>query len=150
MVKEEKIKQQLTDILGVTADKVSIKRLKRVFVELDQKVFDDKFEYIIKDMGFVVLSAITGLDEGDALAAMYHLSRDDGIVLSIKVKVPRDNPLLNSIIKHFPAAEAYERELVDLFGISVQGLPPGHRYPLTDDWPAGQYPLRKDWKQDGS
>ena len=29
--------------------------------------------------------------------------------------------------------------------MQVQGLPPGNRYPLPDDWPQGQYPLRKDW-----
>ena len=47
----------------------------------------------------------------------------------------------------FPAAEIYERELIDLLGAKVAGLPEGKRYPLPDDWPAGEYPLRKDWKQ---
>jgi membrane-bound hydrogenase subunit beta len=35
-----------------------------------------------------------------------------------------------------------------MFGIEVEGVPPGRRYPLPDDWPEGQYPLRKDWKQE--
>ena len=48
----------------------------------------------------------------------------------------------------FPGAELYERELVDMFGISVEGLPAGNRYPLPDDWPQGQHPLRKDWKKE--
>ena len=50
----------------------------------------------------------------------------------------------------FPAAHIYERELVDLLGAKVEGLPPGNRYPLPDDWPEVQYPLRKDWKQESS
>jgi membrane-bound hydrogenase subunit beta len=48
----------------------------------------------------------------------------------------------------FPAADCYERELVDLLGFEVQGLPPGNRYPLPDGWPDGQHPLLKDWKID--
>ncbi|MDD5432403.1 MAG: NADH-quinone oxidoreductase subunit C, partial [Candidatus Omnitrophica bacterium] len=51
-----------------------------------------------------------------------------------------------SVISYFPGAEIYEREVVDLFGAKVEGLPPGNRYPLTDDWPTDQFPLRKDWK----
>ena len=34
-----------------------------------------------------------------------------------------------------------------MLGIKVEGLVPGRRYPLPDDWPKGQYPLRKDWDQ---
>jgi len=33
-----------------------------------------------------------------------------------------------------------------MLGVQIEGLPPGKRYPLPDNWPAGQYPLRKDWK----
>ena len=40
-----------------------------------------------------------------------------------------------------------ERELMDLLGAKVEGLPAGKRYPLSDDWPTDEYPLRKDWKK---
>jgi hypothetical protein len=29
----------------------------------------------------------------------------------------------------------------------VEGLVPGVRYPLPEDWPQGDHPLLKDWKQ---
>jgi Ni,Fe-hydrogenase III component G len=51
------------------------------------------------------------------------------------------------VTDRFPSAHIYERELIDLLGAKVEGLPPGNRYPLTDDWPKDQYPLRKDWKE---
>ncbi len=54
--------------------------------------------------------------------------------------------MLKTITDYFSSAEIYERELVDLLGVRVEGLKEGKRYPLPDDWPAGQYPLRKDWK----
>jgi Ni,Fe-hydrogenase III component G len=68
------------------------------------------------------------------------------ILINLKTSAPKENPQIKSITQYFPSAEIYERELVDLFGAKVEGLAPGNRYPLTDDWPPGEYPLRKDWK----
>ena len=45
----------------------------------------------------------------------------------------------------FPSLMLHEREMVDLFGVQVSGLPEGPSYPLPDGWPAGEYPLRKEW-----
>jgi Ni,Fe-hydrogenase III component G len=45
-----------------------------------------------------------------------------------------------------PGAILYERELQDMFGIVVEGLPDPRPLLLCDDWPAGEHPLRKDWK----
>ena len=64
----------------------------------------------------------------------------------MRATTPRANPHLPTITGVFPGAEPYERELADLLGITIDGLAPGRRYPLPDDFPAGQYPLRKDWK----
>jgi Ni,Fe-hydrogenase III component G len=91
---------------------------------------------------------MTGLDLGATLGVIYHLARPSGIVLNLATAVPKEKPVLQSITARFPAAACYERELADLLGFQVQGLPEGPRYPLPDSWPAGQYPLRKDWKAD--
>ena len=48
--------------------------------------------------------------------------------------------------KYRPKGVLTTEELEDMFGIKVDGLPPGRRYPLPDDFPTDQYPLRKDWK----
>jgi Ni,Fe-hydrogenase III component G len=89
---------------------------------------------------------ITGLDEGESLSVIYHLSCSGGIILNIKRSVPSDAPRIKTVSAYFFGADIYEREIADLFGIKVEGLPPGPRYPLTDDWPQGEYPLRKNWK----
>ena len=95
---------------------------------------------------FPFLCTITGLDNGATLGAMYHLARESGVMLNLSVNVPKENPVLQTVSGYFPAADAYEREMNDLLGTDVQGLPPGNRYPLPDDWPKDQHPLRKDWK----
>jgi Ni,Fe-hydrogenase III component G len=125
--------------------KMRIQRDRRIFVEVPAGDFGAVFAHLYGPMKFIMLTAITGMDQGANLAAMYHLARASGVVLSLSVAVPKERPVLQTVTSYFPAAECYERELIDLLGMQVEGLPPGPRYPLPDGWPAGQYPLRKDW-----
>ena len=69
------------------------------------------------------------------------------LMLNIRISVDRNNPVIKTITHDFPGADIYEREVMDLLGAKVEGLPPGKRYPLSDDWPTDEYPLRKDWKK---
>ena len=128
------------------SDKVRVQRDRRILAEVDYGNFKEVFEYAIRDLNFIYLCTITGLDEAEKIALIYHITRQDGIILNIKTGVPKDKPVLKTIIEYFPSAQIYERELKDLLGVQVEGLPEGKRYPLPDDWPPDQYPLRKDWK----
>lgn len=148
MSKEEDIRADLTSKFSYLEGKIIIPRPKRIFLELSPDNLAPVLSYAAEKLEFPHLCTITGLDEQDKLSFIYHLAQDRGILLNIKISVPRDNPVLKTITPYFPGAEIYERELVDLFGAKVVGLPEGNRYPLTDDWPAGQFPLRKDWKPD--
>lgn len=142
---EERVKEGLTKRFPALADRFSVVRPRRMLVEVPLDIFPEVFEYCFTSLGFGHLCAITGLDEQDKLGFVYHLAQEGGAMLNVKTAAAKVNPVIKSIIKVFPSAEVYERELVDLFGAVVEGLPPGNRYPLTDDWPAGEYPLRKDW-----
>jgi NADH:ubiquinone oxidoreductase subunit C len=140
------IKDGLTRQFGFLADKIVTPRERRVFVEAPPDKFREVFEYAVKQMGFDWLCTITGLDEKESLVAIYHLAHADGTVLNLKNRVARDKPAIRSVTDVFPGAANYERELVDLLGFEVEGLPPGNRYPLPDGWPTDQHPLRKDWQ----
>jgi membrane-bound hydrogenase subunit beta len=143
---EDNIKQQLTQQFGYLNDKITVTRARRIFAEVPAVNFGEVFDFAVKKLGFVILDTITGLDEGATLGFIYHLAQEKGIVLNLHISAPKEKPVIKTITPTFPAADAYERELVDLLGAQVEGLPEGNRYPLPDDWPAGQYPLRKDWK----
>jgi Ni,Fe-hydrogenase III component G len=146
MVKEEEIQQQLIKNFNFLEDKVRTPKERRIFVEIPADKFEEVLKFVMDEVHFDTLCTITGLDEGDTLGMIYHITRQDGIVINLKTGVPRNNPKTKSIISYFPGSEFYERELADLFGIEVEGLPEGSRYPLPDGWPDGEYPLRKDWK----
>ncbi len=124
---------------------INVQRERRLWLELVAGDFRKCFERLIKEDGFEILVTITGLDTGAKYEVIYHMSDKEGRVLNIKISIDRDNPVVSTITDLFPAAELSERELMDLLGIKVEGLPEGRRYPLPDNWPQGQYPLRKDW-----
>lgn len=143
---EEDIKRKLAEKFALAAEAVAVKRPRRMSADVPAERFAEIFKYLVEEAGFSFLSAITGADTGEAFEVIYHLGRQDGIVLNLKIRIPRQRPIVNTVTAAFPAAEAYERELMDLLGIEVAGLAPGRRYPLPDDWPQGDHPLRKDWK----
>jgi membrane-bound hydrogenase subunit beta len=148
MPEETEIQEQLSAQFPFLKDKITVARARRIFAEAPAESFEAVFDYAVKQMGFTILCTITGLDQGATLGAIYHLARTSGVTLNLSVSVPKDAPILKTVTAYFPQADCYERELIDLLGMQVQGLPPGHRYPLPDDWPANQYPLRKDWKKE--
>jgi NADH-quinone oxidoreductase subunit C len=146
MSEEKKIKDELMKKFKFSEQEIIIPRTRRIFFNVELANFEEVFIFAAQELKFAHLVSITGFDEQDRLGFMYHLAKDNGIILNIKTSVSKDNPVIKTVTKYFPGAEIYERELIDLFGAKIEGLPAGNRYPLTDDWPTDQFPLRKDWK----
>lgn len=138
----------LTRDFPFLAEKVTIQRIRRVWAELPMDQLHAVLVHAKEKLGFSMLCTITGTDEGAHLGLLYHMANDAGVVLTLVTTAPKDGPGPLTVTPYFPHAELYEREVVDLLGVSIQGLPAGNRYPLPDGWPAGQYPLRKDWSRE--
>ena len=93
------------------------------------------------------LSAITGLDlgvEAGQIEVLYHFCSAAAVV-TLRVSTPRSAASVPSICALLPSASLYERELIEMFGVTVTNTPNSDRLFLPDDWPAGVYPLRKDF-----
>lgn len=146
MAKEEEIQQYLTREFPALEGKIRTQRARRMWADIPIESFPKVLEFMKGRLDFTLLCTMTGLDKGETLAVIYHLARPDGIVLNAEINTPKSAPVIRSVTKSFPSADLYERELVDLLGIKVEGLAEGFRYPLMDDWPTDQHPLRKDWK----
>jgi membrane-bound hydrogenase subunit beta len=140
MVSIDQIKTVLESSLHLT---VTLKRPHRMFVSVPRDQLHAAAGLLAQN-GVQHLSTITGRDTGSGFEVLYHFFIDD-TVLTFKVMLPRDDPVVDSIIDLFPSSVLYERELLDLLGITPRGHPDLRRLVLPDDWPGG-YPLRKDWK----
>ncbi len=148
MSDELEVKQELEAKFKYLADKVAVKRERRIFVDVPLENFGEVLDYAVKTLKFDALKMITGMDEGTSFGVIYHLDKGGKSLLNLKVHTSHDAPKVKSVADIFPGVDPYERELVDLLGIKVEGLAAGRRYPLPENWPAGQYPLRKDWKNE--
>ena len=99
----------------------------------------------VKRLGY--LAAITGLDPGveaQELEVLYHFCTAS-VVITLRARLPKDSPEVPSLCQIIPSAEAYERELREMFGVNVIGLNNPEPLYLPDDWEEGIYPLRKDF-----
>jgi membrane-bound hydrogenase subunit beta len=148
MTIEEGIVKNLINDFKYLDEKCSIPKERRIIVEVPQEAFIKVIEYMKSELSFTMLITITGLDLGEELQAIYHLAMDKGVVLNLKVNVPKLNPVIETVTSIYQGASLYERELIDMFGFEIKDMPQGYRYPLPDWWPNGQYPLRKEWKSD--
>jgi len=96
------------------------------------------------------LATITGIDLGaDAgiIELLYHFCSGAAVV-TLRVRTPRDDPFVPSIYEIVPSVSFYERELIEMLGITIVNTPSTQRLFLPDDWPAGVYPLRKDFRME--
>lgn len=143
---EQDIQQELIRQFPALAEHVTVKRARRITAVVPYAQFRQVFNFLADTVNFTILVTITGLDEGENLSAIYHLAQETGLILDLKTSVPAANPVVHTVSDRFPAADIYERELVDLLGMRVEGLKPGRRYPLPDTWPVEDHPLRKAWK----
>jgi len=90
------------------------------------------------------LSNETGVDHKDRIEVVYHLfsyRHRHGCVL--KVKLPRENPVVATVEEIWRAANWMEREIFDLLGVNFEGHSDMRRILMPEDWPG--YPLRKDF-----
>ena len=103
------------------------------------------------DLAFTYLSDVTAVDRfpiEPRFELNYHLlsiSRRDSIRL--RVRLPGDSPVIESVVPVWPTANWHEREIFDLFGIRFEGHPNLQRILMPDDWEG--YPLRKDYPVEG-
>ncbi len=103
------------------------------------------------DLKFSFLADVTALDlypQEPRFEVVYHLlSLQNTQRLRLKVRVGGDDPHAVSAFSVWPSANAFEREVFDLFGIRFDGHPFLRRMLLPDEWEG--YPLRKDYPTEG-
>ena len=126
---------------------------------LDTLYFRDKGQLIVnpasiratlahlRGKGFDALMSVHGVDyypDEPRLGVHYELL-DMGALdrLTVKLRVPLDDPVVPSVTPAWPTANHQEREIYDMFGVIFDGHPDLRRILLPDDWQG--HALRKDF-----
>ena len=97
------------------------------------------------------ITAVDWLEREPRYDIVYHLmSLSNGAIIRLKIQIGDDEqpqPEAPSVTSVWPAANWYEREVYDLFGIRFAGHPDLRRIEMPDDWVG--HPLRKDYPLTG-
>ena len=92
------------------------------------------------------LFCLTAVDRKDGFHVVYHLTSSvygHSVMLRV-ILSDKTNPIVPTVSDVWKAAEYYEREVFDLFGIRFENHADMRRIFLDDDWVG--FPLRKDYK----
>ena len=81
-------------------------------------------------------------DRMDMVYHLYSMSHKHGPV-TIRVRLPRANPVIGSLTPLYRGAEFQEREVYDLFGVTFEGHPDLRRILMWDEFVG--HPMRKDY-----
>ena len=94
------------------------------------------------------LASLFASDEGaESGFTIHHLwaGAEPPTFLRVSAHVDPGTPRFPSIAAKYPAANWFEREVMDFFGLVPDGHPNPVRVALHDDWPEGAWVLRKEF-----
>ena len=149
--------QRLYDVLG-RESLLPKERFGEVTIEVPATDYLKTCQKLRDQLGFEQMTDLCGVDyaaygdrprEGKRFAAVVHLlSISNNVRLRVRVFCPDDQfPVVPSIVDIWPAANWFEREAFDLYGIMFEGHPDLRRI-LTDYGFVG-HPFRKDFPLSG-
>lgn len=154
----EKFVDELNNLLGVYTKEILVSETQhgkskakayRVWATIDSAKLRDvvkKISVLQREPHFSVSS---GNDLWDDIEILYHFALNyakpkSQVLLTLRIKVPKSSPVLDTITDIIPGAEISEKEKREFLGVEFKGLPPGSAF--LDESLAGVHPWRKDEK----
>jgi NADH-quinone oxidoreductase subunit C len=101
----------------------------------------------LRGKGFEFLASVHGVDyypEEPRLGVHYELLDMKALDrLTVKLRVPTENPRVDSVTADWPTADHQEREVYDMFGVLFDGHPDLRRILMPEDYEG--FPQRRDF-----
>jgi len=110
--------------------------------------------FVRDSLGFDHISTVSGVDwiAKNELEVVYFVGSSipgqEDFILAVSERIPRENPVVPTLIDVWRGAEYSERETHEMFGINFQGHPDQSHIFLPEDW-NDLPPLRKDYVSPG-
>ncbi|MEM3437747.1 MAG: NADH-quinone oxidoreductase subunit C [Nitrososphaerales archaeon] len=144
---EEKIVEDVKTKFPEDIIEAKVQRKNRVSISVKSDKIYDVGLFLRDELGFNHIASVSGVDYIDIkeFEVIYNVwSIDKKVLVSLRTKIPRDNPTIKSLIKIWEGALYHERETWEMFGIKFEGHPNLSLLLLPEDWD-GPPPLRKDF-----
>lgn len=108
----------------------------------------DALTLLRDEQSFELLSALTAVDYYPQTSPRFHViyqltSLSKNLSLQLRVPLGGDNPQVPTVTRVYSMANWRERELLDMFGIQVEGHPDPRRILMPEDTEG--HPLRRDF-----
>jgi len=145
------------DLLTMLRDRLPKDKVREVNITKWLNKFEiitdpENIRYVIlalKGLGFnhlVAIETIDWLKKEPTFELIYYLAsiERNGAMVLVRTKIPRDNPVIDSIHDILPFAYYQELENYEFFGITFRGHKGLKLWILEDNWD-GPPPLRKDF-----
>lgn len=122
------------------------RRVEEIWAEVDAEAIPQSAA-ILKSLGPLHISVISGHDAGQTIELLYHLAVGFGteggeVMVNLRTVVPKDDPKVPSLCGILPGAEITEREKIEFLGLDFPGIPCRDHVFLPDDFPV--HPWRRD------
>lgn len=119
----------------------------RVYIEIEAGAIVRVGTYIFRNLG-ARFNIASGVDTRSHIEILYHFTVEDiNLLISLRVKLDREAPAIDSLGAEIEAMNWIEREIHELLGVKFRGHPDMRRLLLPDTWPEGVYPLRQDYEE---
>ena len=105
----------------------------------------------LQSKGYTLIASLHGVDyypHEPRLGVLYEmLDRERVDRISVKARVPTQDPRIESVVDLFPGANFPEREVYDMFGVVFEGHPDLRRILMPEDYEG--FPQRRDFPVGG-
>src|SRR2546430_67366 len=140
--------RDLAPVAQIIGSLVAPKTLKGDYLalDIDREHLVAVCRFLRDQLGFDLLSSVSGVDMLDHLETVYHVrSTTRNQLLQLKARLDSQKPEVDSVVSVWSTANWLERETYDMFGIRFAGHPDLRRMLLDDDFEG--YPLLKSFHQ---
>ncbi len=138
---EEALREQFKDIVS----DVQLPRENLVRVSVPRESILPFCKFLRDELSCEHLSLVSAVDWPENYECVYHIvSYLEEYMVEVHVKIPKDDPKVQSLSEVWRGADFPEREAYDMMGITFDGHPDPRRILLPEDFRF--YPLRKDYK----
>ena len=127
--------------------------LKTEFIHLwfhvETTVFKEVVKHLFTFEQYPHFAVTSGYDLGDSIELVYHFSLFHGergreLSLNVTIKLPKQNPVIDTITDIIPGSLISEQEKQEMLGVQIRGIPNNTRVFIADEIPKDVYPWRRD------